>query len=92
LFVDSDHADEQFTRHSRIGFVIYFNMVPDVWFSKCQATMESSVFGDEFVAMKNGSETRLGLRYKLRMMGATLIGRTYVYGYNISVVHNTQRP
>jgi hypothetical protein len=42
--------------------------------------------------MKNGIETCCGLRYKLRMMGVTLSGPTFVYGDNMSVVHNTQRP
>jgi hypothetical protein len=44
LFVDSDHAGEQFTRRSRTGFVIYLNMAPTVWFSKSRPTVESSVF------------------------------------------------
>jgi hypothetical protein len=92
LFVDSDHAGEQFTRRSRTGFVIYFNMAPIVWFSKHQPTVESSVFGAEFVAMKNGIETCRGLRYKLRVMGVALSGPTFVYGDNMSIVHNTQRP
>jgi hypothetical protein len=92
LFVDSDHSSEHFTRHSRTGFVIYLNMAPIVWFSERQPTVESSVFGAVFVAMKNGIETCRGLRYKLIMMGVALIGPTFVYGYNMSVVHNTQRP
>jgi hypothetical protein len=92
LFVDSDHAGEKFTRRSRTGFVIYLNMAPIVWFSKHQPTVESSVFGVEFVAMKNGIETFRGLRYKLRMMGVALSGPIFVYGDNMSVVHNTQRP
>jgi hypothetical protein len=92
LFVDSDHSGEKFTRHSRTGFVIYLNMAPVVWFSKSQPTMESSVIGVEFVTMHNGIETCSGLRDKLIMMGVTLSGPTYVYGYNMSVVHNTQRP
>jgi hypothetical protein len=92
LFVDSDHAGEQFTRRSRTGFVIYLNMAPIVWFSKRQPNVESSVFGAEFVAMNNGIETCRGLRYKSRMMGVALSGPTFVYGDNMSVVHNTQRP
>jgi hypothetical protein len=56
FFVDSDHAGEQFTRRSRTGCVIYLNMAPIVWFSKRHPTVESSVFGAEFVAMKNGIE------------------------------------
>jgi hypothetical protein len=45
------------------------------------------VFGAEFVIMKNGIEACRGICYKLRMMGVTLGGPTYVYGDNISVVH-----
>jgi hypothetical protein len=92
LFVDSDPAGEQSTRRSRTRFVIYLNMAPIVWFSKRQPTVESSVFGAEFFAMKNGIETCHGLRYKMRMMGVTLSGPTFVYGDNMFVVHNTQRP
>jgi hypothetical protein len=85
-------AGEKLTRRSRTGFVIYLNMAPIVWFSKRQPTVESSVFGAEFVAMNNGIETCSGLRYKLRMMGVALSGPTFVYGDNMYVVHNTQRP
>jgi hypothetical protein len=92
LFVDYGHAGEQFTRRSRNGFVIYLNMAPIVWFSKRQQSVESSVFGAEFVSMKNDIEACRGLRYKLRMMGVTLSGPTFVYGENMYVVHNTQRP
>jgi hypothetical protein len=92
LFVDSDHAGEQFTRRSRTGYVIYLNMAPIVWFSKRQPTVESSLFGAEFVTMNNGIETCHGLCYTLMMMGVTLIGPTFVYGDNMSIVHNTQRP
>jgi hypothetical protein len=92
LFVDSDHAGDQFTRRSSTGFVIYLNMAPLAWFSKRQPTVESSVSGAEFVAMKNGIETCRGLHYKLIMMGVVLSGPTFVYGDSISVVHNTHRP
>jgi hypothetical protein len=92
LFVDSDHAGEQFTRRSRTGFVIYLNMAPIVWFSKPKPTAESSVFGAEFVAMKNGIKTCRGLRYMLKMIGVVLSAPTFVYGDSMSVFHNTQRP
>ena len=63
-----------------------------MWLSKKQATLETSVFGAEFVAMKHGIETVRGLRYKLRMMGVPIDGPTLVYGDNMSVVHNSQKP
>jgi hypothetical protein len=92
LFVNSDNAGDQFTRRSRTGFVIYLNMAQLVWFSKRQPTVESSVLGAEFAAMKNGIETCRGLRFKLIMMGVALSGPTFVYGENMSVAPNTQRP
>jgi hypothetical protein len=92
LFVDSDHAGEQFIRCSRTGSVIYLNMAPIVWFSKRHPTLESSVFGDEYVVMNNRIETCLGPRYKLIVMGVTLSGPIFVYGDNMSVVHNTHWP
>jgi hypothetical protein len=73
MYVDSDYANNELTRRSRSGFFIYLNMVLVAWFSKKQATIETSVFGAEFVAMKQGMEALRGLRYKLRMMGVRSI-------------------
>jgi hypothetical protein len=42
--------------------------------------------------MNNGIETCRVLHCKLIMMGVALSGPTYVYGENMYVVHNTQRP
>ena len=44
------------------------------------------------MAMKQGMEDVRGLCYKLRMMGVQISGPTYVFGDNMSVIHNTQRP
>jgi hypothetical protein len=51
------------------------------------------VFGAEFVAMKTATEAARGLRYKLRMiMGIEVDEPNYIYGDNMSVIHNTERP
>ena len=42
--------------------------------------------------MKQGIDALRGLRYKLRMMGLLILGSSYIYGYNMSVVHNTLKP
>ena len=42
--------------------------------------------------MKQGMDCLRGLRYKLRMMGVATSGPSYIYGDNMSVIHNTQRP
>ena len=92
LFVDSDHAGDKATRRSRTGFMIFMNMALINWCSKKQSTVEGAVFGAEFVAMKQGIETLRGIRYKLRMMGIEICGPSYVYGDNMSVIHNTSKP
>ena len=43
-----------------------------------------SVFGGEFVAMKQDIDALRGLRYKLRMMGIPISGPLYIYGDNSS--------
>jgi len=92
LYVNSNHAMEKRTHRSRKGFFIFMNTALMQWFSKQQATIETSVFGAEFVAMKIGVESLRGLRYKLRMMGVGISGPSYIYGDNMLVIHNTQRP
>ena len=43
--VDADHAADKLTRRSRTGFLIYINFALVYWFSKKQASVESSSFG-----------------------------------------------
>jgi hypothetical protein len=59
---------------------------------KKQSTIKTSVFGAEFVAMKQGMEALRGLWYKLQMMGVQINGPSYIYGDNMSVIRNTQWP
>jgi hypothetical protein len=92
LFVDSDHAGDKRNRRSRTGFLIYLNTALIQWYSKAQSTCETSVFGAEFLAMKTGVDTLRGVRYKLRMMGVPVMGPTFIFGDNMSVINNTSRP
>ena len=45
IFVDSDHAADKLTRRYRTGYIIFLKNAPIAWFSKNQATIETSVFG-----------------------------------------------
>ena len=68
------------------------NMACVMWHTKCQATVESAVFGAEFIVMKQAMEASCGLQYKLHMMGILIIGLMCSYGDNMSMIHNTQCP
>ena len=92
MFVDSDHAGDKAIRRSRTGVLILCNNALIDWISKRQPTVETSVFGAEFVAMKYGMEKLRALRYKLRMMGVRVDAPSYIYEDNQAVIKNTQRP
>ena len=56
VFVDADHAGDSITRRSRTGFLVYLNMAPIYWMLKKQTSVETSLFGSEFIAMKQCTE------------------------------------
>ena len=78
-FVDADHAGCKVTRRSHTGVILFVNKAPILWYSKRQNTVETSMFGSEFCAMKTAIDMIEGLRYKLRMMGIPLTGPTSVF-------------
>ena len=74
---------------SMSGFLIYVNTALVQWFSKKQSTVETSVFGTEFITMKQALQ---GLRYKLTMMVIPVSSPSCIYGDNMSVIHNSSKP
>ena len=91
-FVDADHAGDKLTRRSHTGILIFLNSAPIIWYSKRQATIETSTFGSEVVALRTCLELTKELRYKLRMLGVPLAGPAVVWGDNKSVVNGASIP
>ena len=92
IMVDSDHSGDKSTMRSCTGFMIFMNISLINWLSKRQPTVETAFFGAGFVSMKHGVETLRGLCYKLCMMGVPILGPSYVYGDNMSIIHDTLNP
>ena len=42
IYVDAEHANENITRRSHIGILIFFHSAPTMWYSKQQDTINSS--------------------------------------------------
>ena len=72
--------------------MIYVNTALVQWSSKEQHKLETSVFGADFVVMKQSKDVLQGLTFKLRMMGTPIFILSCIYGDDKSVVHNTSRP
>ena len=88
-FVDANHAGNVITRRSHTGILIYVQNAPIIWFSKRQNTVESSSFGNEFVALWIANDLLMALLYKIRMFGVPIDGPANVFCDNSGVVKNT---
>jgi hypothetical protein len=91
-YCDTDHAGCCVTQRSHSGILIFINNAPVTWYSKRQNTVESSIFGSEFVAMRIVVEQVKGLRYKLQMMGIPIDGPANLFCNNQSVFKNRSFP
>ena len=56
-----DHAEDEVSCTSRSDFLIHVNTALMQWFSKKQSTVQTLVFGAEFVAMKHDVDALIGL-------------------------------
>ena len=65
VFVDASHASDNITRRSYIGYVIFVNRSPTLFYSKRQSTVESITFSSELIAIKTCKENIILLRFKL---------------------------
>ena len=90
-FVDASFAQNKKTRKSHSGFIIFVNRAPISWFSKRQATVETSTFSSQFMAMKLCVCAIEALRFKLRMFGVPVEGPAHVYCDNQGVVNNLSK-
>ena len=75
-------------RRLQTGIILYCNSAPIIWYSKRQATVETSTFGSEFVALSVAAELIISLRYKLRMFGIPVMGKANVFCDNNSIYTN----
>ena len=66
---DADHAHDLETQRSVTGILIFLNNTPVQWYSKQQATVESSTYGSELVAVKIACKLMMAMKYKLCMLG-----------------------
>ena len=91
-WVDADYSGDKLTRHSHTGLLIFVNSAPIFWYSKLQATIESSTFGSEVVSLRTCLELIKYLQYELRMTGLTILRPDHVWGDNKGVVNSASIP
>jgi hypothetical protein len=92
VYKDADGGSDLVTRRSVTGILVLANSFPVKYFSKRQATVETSTYGSELVAARIAVDLLVEMRYKLRMLGVPIETPSVMYGDNMSVVLNTTRP
>ena len=92
LFCYSDHAHDKCTRRSITGIIGFLASTLIIWLSKRQASVQTSTYGEEIVALKRGVEVVEELRYHLHSMGVQVDIPTNIFEDNASVCISSSDP
>ena len=80
------------TGKSSTGCLHLVNKTATDWYSKRQATVETAIYGSEFVASKTASKQIIDLRLTLRYRGIPVKSKSYLFGDNRSVITSATFP
>ena len=92
LWTDADHAGCRLTRRSHSGILIFLNRALIFWYSKRQTTVETAVYGSEYIAGKIGVDLVDGLIYKLEMFGIPIDGKVNMFIDNQAMFKSSTIP
>jgi hypothetical protein len=73
------------------GILHLVNKTPIDWYSKKQATVETTTYGSEFVAARVCVEQIIDLRTTLQYLGVPVRDKSYMFGDNKSVVDSSMQ-
>ena len=91
-YVDANLYHNMLTGHSVAGILHFMNKTPIDWYSKKQATVETVMYGSEFVAACTCIDQVMDLRLMLHYLGVPIREKSYMFGDNKSVVDSSTKP
>ena len=91
-YVDANLFHDMITGRAVTGCIDMLNQTTVEWFSKKQPTVEAATYGSEFVAARTATDQTIAMRTILRYLGVNLVGKTYLFGDNESVVKSCTVP
>jgi hypothetical protein len=91
-YVDANLYHDMLTGRSVTGILHFVNKTPFDWYSKKQSTVETATYGSEFVSARTATEQIIGNRAAFRYLGVSVVGPTYLFGDNRSVVDSATIP
>ena len=91
-YVDANLMHNVITGHSVTGSLHLLNQTPIDFYTRKQATVETSTYGSEFVAAKTAVQQIQDLRIMLRYLGVPIQSHAYLFGDNEAVVKSGSIP
>lgn len=91
-YVDANLMHNIVTGHSVTGVIHLLNQTPVDYYTRKQATVETSTYGSEFVAARTAVQQIQDLRLMLRYLGVPINHRAYLFGDNEAVVKSGSIP
>jgi hypothetical protein len=91
-YVDANLYHDYVTGRALTAVLHLINQTPFDWYCKRQPTVQTATFGAEFVAAKTAVEQIIENRLVLMYFGVPIIGKTYLFGDNASVITNSTIP
>ena len=89
-YVDENLLHDILTGRSVTAWLHFVNGNPIEWYSKKQATVETTTYGSEFVAACTCVEQIIDLRNALCYLGVPVNKTSYMFGDNESVVKSSK--
>jgi hypothetical protein len=88
-YVDANLCHDMTTGRAVTGILHLLNQTPVDFYTKKQGTVETATYGSEYVAARTATEQVIDLLLSLRYLGVRIIGGTYMFGDNRTVVDSS---
>jgi hypothetical protein len=91
-YKDANLYHDHVTGRALTAILHFLNATPIDWYCKRQATVETAMYGSEFVSAKTAIDQIIDLRLSLRYLGVPIRDKSYLFGDNRSVVGSSTLP
>ena len=91
-YVDANLCHDLVTGRSVTDIIHLLNQTIVHYLSKKQPIVETATYGSEYMAARIATEQIMDLRNILRYLGVNLVGPTYMFGDNKTVVDSSCKP
>jgi hypothetical protein len=88
-YVDANLYHNWIMGRSVTGILSLINQMPINWYSKKQATVETAMYGLEFIATRICVDRAVNLQMTLHYLGIPIRSRDVMFGNNESVVNSS---